>query len=245
MQEAISQLKEMKLRGMVEGIEEQLNNDEYKNLSFEQRVSLLVQKEYVIRKNRQLDTRLKRAGFRLEASIEGLIFNNNRNLDQERIFRLGNCEWIKSHQNMIITGPTGSGKTYLACAFGHRACLKGYRVKFYRFSRFFSEIEVARKAGKLLRFYANLGKIDVLVFDDWGINSINQSEALSLLEILEDRYQKRSTIISAQIPVEKWYDTIEDPTIADAILDRLVHNSHQFELTGQSIRKMQKNKGGT
>jgi DNA replication protein DnaC len=243
--QTIEQLREMKFSGFIEALEEQESNPEYHQLTFQERLTFLVQKEYLLRKNRQLTSRIKRANFRLDASIEGLSFRAGRNLDRERVLRLSECEWIRQRENIIITGPTGAGKSYLACAFGHRACLMGKRVKYFRFPRFLSELDIAMKAGKQLKFYSTLSKADVIIFDDWGITKIGQSHSLSLLEVLEDRYQTKSTIITAQIPVENWYDTIEDPTIADAILDRIVHHTHRFELTGQSIRKNPIKKGAT
>ncbi len=236
-QSTFDQLRELKLPGIYDELKDQLNNRDYLEMDFMERVALLVQREYLIRKNKQLAGRLKRAGFRLEACIEDISYRVGRNLDRGEINNLSECEWIRQHQNILITGPAGAGKTHIACALGHRACLRDFKVKYFRFPKFFTLIGVAKEKNRLLNFFESLAKLDLVILDDWAVCGIDQQKALDLLEIFEDRYHVKSTIVTSQFPVDTWHQKIEDPTLADAILDRLIHNSHRIEVEGKSIRK--------
>ena len=237
MTETIDKLKAMRLSGMVQGIREQTENPHYQNLSFEERLGHLVEREWLLREERRFARRLKEAGFRMRATVEELDFHAPRKLDRAFIMELAGCEWIKRYHNLIITGPTGVGKTYLACALGHRACVLGYRVKYYRVGRLLSELALARGDGSYLKLMKSLVKVELLILDDWGLKQLTKGEALDLLEVIEDRYQRGSTVIISQVPVDVWHQLIGEATIADAILDRLVHNAYQVEMEGESMRK--------
>lgn len=233
----LDKLKELKFLGMVKELEEQLKSKSYNSLSFEERLGLLVEQEVLDRENRRLNSRLKQASLKQQACIEDIDFRHPRNLDKSMMLNLANCKWIKEHHNILITGVTGVGKSYLGCALGHRACLEGFRTMYVRLSRLLSDLVVARGDGRYEKIMKNLAKVDLLIIDDWGLNKLNEQERRDFLEIMEDRYDLKSTIITSQVPVNKWHELIGDSTIADAILDRIVHNSYRIELKGESLRK--------
>jgi len=227
----------MKLLGMASALEEQSAMRECEQLSFEERLGLLVDREMTERSNRHLSVRLKRARLRQSAVAEDIDFKHARGLDRSMIMALLGCNWIRHHDNCLITGPTGAGKSYLACALANKACRDGFRVLYARSPRLFSELVIARADGSYGRKLQNLARIDLLVIDDWGVAPLSSENARDFLEILDDRYQSRSTLVSAQAPVDTWHQLIADPTLADAALDRLVHNAHRIQLTGESMRK--------
>jgi len=237
----LEKLRQLKLTGMVQGFADQLSTSSYDPLSFEERLGLLVDLETNERENRRLKTRLTQAKLRQKASIEDIDFATHRGLDRSLILSLANCKWITEGLNLIVTGPTGIGKSYLACAMGHKACLRGFTVKYFRVSRLFSELRIAEGDGSYPRMLKKLAKTQLLILDDWGLKSLNEKERNDLMEIIEDRHGITSTLIAAQLPIEKWHQIIGNPTIADAILDRIVHNAHQINLNGESMRKMKKN----
>ena len=237
MTETIEKLKAMRLSGMVEGIKEQAENPHYQDLSFEERLGHLVEREWLLREERRFARRLKEAGLRTRATVEELDFHAPRKLNRAFIMELAGCEWIRRYHNLIITGPTGVGKTYIACALGHRACMMGYRVKYCRVGRLLSQLALARGDGSYLKLMKTLVKVELLILDDWGLNQLSRSEALDLLEVIEDRHQRGSTVIISQVPVEVWHQLIGEATIADAILDRLVHNAYRVEMEGESMRR--------
>lgn len=234
----IEKLENLRLGGMLMALKEQQNMD-LGNLSFEERLGLLVDREAVERDNRRLKTRLRQARLRHQACVEDIDFKHPRGLDKSLIMRLAECSWLQHHQNMIITGPTGAGKSYLACAFAQKACRSGYTASYQRVSRLFEEINLAKGDGRYVKLMAGLAKVDLLVLDDFGLQPLNREQRHDLLEILEDRYQVRSTLVASQLPHEHWHEQIGDPTLADAILDRLIHNAHiiQLKLKGGSMRK--------
>lgn len=238
----LDKLKELKFWGMIKALEEQLEGRGANKMSFEERLGLLVDREIEERDNRKLKTRLRQAKFKQQACIEDLEFKASRNLDRSTVLGLAKCKWIKEHHNILITGLTGVGKSYLACALGHKACLEGFKTVYVRVTRLLSELGVARGDGRYEKMMMSLSKADVLILDDWGLNKLNDRERRDFLEIMEDRYELRSTIITSQVPVGKWHDLVGDSTIADAILDRIVHNSYRIELKGESMRK---NKSGS
>jgi len=209
-------------------------------LAFEERFGLLLDREATERANRRLATRLKQARLRQEACIEDIDFRQPRGLDKAGLLALANCRWIDHHDNCLVIGPTGAGKTYLACAFAQKACREGYVVRYHRLPRLFSELAIARGDGRYPRVLANLARADLLVLDDWGLTPLTPEARRDLLEILEDRYQRRSTLVASQLPVAHWHELIGDPTLADALLDRLVHNAHTITLKGESMRKQNK-----
>jgi DNA replication protein DnaC len=210
-------------------------------LAFDERFGLLVDAEWIDRQNKRLARNLREAKLRLsDACIEGIDYPARRKLDKAVIRGLASCAWIHEHHNVVITGPTGVGKTYIACALAQQACRKGYRVLYRRVPRIFDEILLTRADGTYPRWLAKVARFDVVVLDDWGLVPLAESERRDLLEIMEDRYGNRSTILTSQVPVEQWHDQVGDPTIADAFCDRLLHNAHRIELHGPSRRQEKK-----
>jgi DNA replication protein DnaC len=236
----LDKLRELRFLGMLKGLQEQLHSKNVKKMSFEERLGLLVDQELLERENRKLKTRLSQAKLKQNACIEDIDFKHPRNLNKSTVMSLANCKWIKDHHNILITGLTGVGKSYLACALGNKACLEGYRSMYVRVSRLLSDLAVARGDGRYEKVMKSLSRVDLLILDDWGLNKLNEQERRDFLEIMEDRYDLKSTIITSQIPVNKWHELIGDSTIADAILDRIVHNSYRLELKGESMRKNKK-----
>ncbi len=235
----LDQLAELKLHGMAKAFEEQLSMSDVSELSFDERLGLLVEREATERASRRLTARLRRAKLREQAAIEDIDWRVRRGLDKGQILRLASCQWIAEHLNVLITGKAGVGKTFLACAFGHKACREGYTALYLRVPRLFRALAIARGDGsyeKLLKRYA---RTDLLVLDDWGLAPLGPTDRRDLLEILEDRYGARSTIVASQLPVKSWYEVIGDPTLADAILDRLVHNAYRVAMDGDSMRSNQ------
>jgi DNA replication protein DnaC len=210
---------------------------EMDNLSFEERLGLLVDEEITARENRRLESRLKQAKLRQAAMIEDLNLRKHRGLDRSVLSALAALKWIRSHQNILIIGKTGSGKTYLACALAHKACREGFTAFYQRATRMFEELGLARGDGRYPKVLSALFKKDVLLIDDLGLNTLTPENRHDLLEIVEERYERKSTIITSQLPVENWHEIIGEPTIADAILDRIVHNAHRINLKGGSMRK--------
>ena len=211
------------------------------DLAFDERFGLLVDAEWIDRQNKRLARNLREAKLRLsDACIEGIDYPPRRKLDKAVIRSLASCTWVHEHQNVVITGPTGVGKTYIACALAQQACRKGYRALYRRVPRIFDEILLARADGTYPRWLAKVARFDVVVLDDWGLVPLADSERRDLLEIMEDRYGNRSTILTSQMPVEQWHDQVGDPTIADAFCDRLLHNAHRIELHGPSRRQEKK-----
>jgi DNA replication protein DnaC len=228
----------MKLHGMAEGLREQMKNPEYKDLSFEERFSLLVDRERLYRENRQLKTLASKAHFRHpSACFEDIDFRARRGIAKDALFKLCQNEWIKSRNNLILIGPTGVGKTFIACALGNAAIRQGISAFYVRMPRLARELKVARADGSYAKLLQRLQRMKLLIIDDWGLNPFTDEERRDFLEIMEDRHQTRSTIVASQLPLDLWHDSIGDPTFADAICDRIVHNAHKVILTGESMRK--------
>ena len=237
----IEKLIAMKLTGMAEGLQEQISTPAYKDLDFEERLGILVDKEKLHRENRQLKILLAHAHLRHpNACCENIDFRTRRGLAKDMLLRLAQNEWIHRHQNVIIVGPTGAGKTFIACALGNAAVRQGIRTIYLRLPRLAQELKVARADGSFAKLLARLQRIRLLIIDDWGMNSFTDEERRGFLEIMEDRYGVRSTIIASQFPIDTWHDVIGDPTLADAICDRIVHNAHKIILKGgeESMRKI-------
>lgn len=232
----LDQLSDLKLHGMVKALQEQLSMPEISDLSFEERLGLLVERESTERANRRLTTQLRKAKLREQAAIEDIDWRTRRNLDKGQMLRLASCQWIADHLNVLITGKAGVGKTFLGCALGHKACREGYKVLYLRIPRLFRDLAIARRDGRYERLMKSYARTDLVILDDWGLAPIGAEERRDLLEILEDRYGRRSTLVTSQLPVESWYETIGDPTLADAILDRLVHGAYKIALEGDSMR---------
>ncbi len=236
----MEKLRELKLSGMVKALEEQNASDNYKKLSFDERLGYLVDNEKLIRDNKRTAGRIRQAKLKQQACIEDIDIKAQRGLDRSMILSLAKCQWIKEHHDIIITGLTGVGKTYIACAFAHRACLEGYKTMYKRLPRLIEELSIARADGTYPKLLERISKMDLLVIDDWGLFKLESQQARDFLEIIEDRYELRSTIISSQVPVKEWHQLIENSTVADAILDRLVHGTYRIEMKGESLRKNKK-----
>jgi DNA replication protein DnaC len=229
---------------MARALETQLELKDARELSFDERLGLLIDAEVITRQNKSLDTRLKAARLRLPASLEDLDIRASRGLDRSVIAALGNCDWIQSHQNVLIIGPTGAGKTYLACALAQKACRNGFSVSYFRAPILFQDLAVAKADGRYRRLLHSISKRDLIILDDFALAPLTDEQRRDLLEVMEQRYDSRSTILATQLPLDHWHDVIGDPTIADAILDRIVHNSHTLLLRGESMRKKKTEKEG-
>ena len=236
----LDKLKALRLEAMATSYLEQQQTPDRAELSFDERFGLLVDAEYLTRENKRLATRLREARLKLsQACVEDIDYPAKRELEKAVIRQLASCRWIEEHQHVLITGLTGTGKTYLACALVNQACRKGYRALYYRASRLFDDLVLARATGTHARLLGKLARMDVLALDDWGLRPIGEQERHDWLEILEDRYGARSTLVTSQLPPEKWHDRLGEPTLADAILDRLLHRAHRIALKGPSRRKEQ------
>lgn len=240
-QQTLDKLNRLKLWGMSQAFEEQLALPSLHDLAFEERLDLLAEKEILIRENRKLTNRLRLARLRQNAVLEDLDYKTPRGLDKSVILSLANGEWVKHHQNIIIIGPTGVGKSYLACALAHKACREGFTALYQRLPRLLQELSAGKGDGQYLKVLEKLAKINVLIIDDWGLVTLNETQRRDLMEIIDDRYEKSSTLITSQIPIVKWHELIGDPTIADGILDRLLHNAHKITMKGASMRKKLEN----
>jgi len=233
----IENLKKLRLKGVVEALENQMRNPEIKSLLFEERLALLIANEISLRENNRLQSRLRKARFKQQACIQDVTFEVSRKLDKILFLSFENCQWIKAHRNILITGATGTGKSYLAEALAHNACLKGFSSYRVQLPRFLHELIAAKADGSYLKKQVELAKVDVLILDDFAAFPLTDENRRDLLEIVDDRYNKKSTIITSQLLVKDWHDAIGERTLADAILDRLIHNSHRIALEGDSLRK--------
>lgn len=240
-EQTLRKLNEMRLYGLAKAFEEKTQRPDHQDLSFEEFFGLLVDEEHVYRRNQRQRRLLQLAKLKFpSACLENIDYKANRYLSKSKIIALQNNEWLGNHQNIIITGPTGVGKSYLACAFGQWACRHGLPVLYYRFPRLLGSVLAARGEGNYLRHLQKLAKIHLLIIDDFGLNSMTETDRKDLLEIVEDRYTVGSTIITSQLPTKDWHEYIGDPTVADAICDRLFPVSHKFEMKGGSMRKPDK-----
>ncbi len=240
----IDHMRNLRFFGMARALEAQLDSKEARELSFEERLGLLLDAEMVARENKSLEGRLKTAKLRLSASLEDLELRASRGLDRGVIASLGTSDWVLSKQNVLITGPTGAGKTYLACALAQKACRLGFSVLYFRAPILFQDLSVSKADGRYRRLLASIAKRNLIVVDDFALSPLTDEQRRDLLELLEQRYESSSTIIASQLPLEHWHEVIGDPTIADAILDRLIHNAHQLHLRGESMRKKKNDKNG-
>jgi DNA replication protein DnaC len=234
----LEKLRGLRLGALADSWLEQQGNADLQTLGFDERLAMLVDAEWLDRQNKKLARNLREAKLRLgQAVVEDIDYPTKRKLEKTVIRQLATCTWVEAHQNIIITGATGSGKTFIACALAQQACRKGYRALYRRVPRLFHELALVHADGTYPRFLAKLARIDVLVLDDWGLVPLGDTERRDLLEIIEDRYGNRSTILTSQLPSKSWHDHVGDPTIADAICDRLLHNAHKIDLKGESRRK--------
>jgi len=234
-------LSQMRLKGLLSAYLRQQSDPAVKDLSFEERFGLLIDFEWTNRQNRRLNRLLKESGMPGHACIEDIDFNARRNLDRKLIQKLSSCEWLLHHQNIMVFGPTGVGKTYLSCALGHSACRMDYSVRYFRVSKLMEKLQIARGDGTYFKTLGSIKRAKLLILDDWGLKPLSSTECTELLELFEDRFNTGSTIISSQLPLEHWNHALTEPTLADAILDRIVHNAHKIFLKGESMRKAKSN----
>jgi DNA replication protein DnaC len=237
-QHTLQQLHSLRLVGMADAFEQQLNQpNTYDELGFTERFSLLVNNETTCRDNRKISRLLKQAKLRLNAQPADINYRARRGLNKDTMAQLLQLDWIQHHRNLLIEGPTGTGKTFLACALGQTACERGLSVRYFRATRLFETLTVSHGDGSFGRLLIQLAKIDLLIIDDWGLDVLSQQQRNDLLEIIEGRHGHGATLITSQLPTPHWHDAIGDPTLADAILDRLLHNATKIQLKGESLRK--------
>lgn len=240
-EQTLTKLRAMKLSGMASGYADQAGMPEAHALPFDDRFGLLVDQEETDRKNRRYQGRLRTAKLREKANFEDLDLSPGRGLDKSVMLALASCEWVASKQHILITGPTGAGKTFVSCALAHKAMQHGYSARYARLPRLLQEMQLAKTAGKYLDLLATLARIDVLVIDDWGLAPLDGEQRRDFLELVEDRYGTRSLLMSSQLPVDQWFDAVGDATIADAIMDRIIHCAHRLDLRGEESGRKKKN----
>jgi len=239
-QPTLEKLEAMRLHGMAQALRELAGNEASRELTFEDRLALLVDRQFTWRQNEALQARLRRAKLRTNASVEDIDYRAARGLDKTLVRSLAaESAWVERHENIFVCGPTGVGKSYLACALAHKACRDGYSAYYTRAAALFRDLALARADGSLRSFLLRLSRVDVMVVDDWAMTPLTESEARDFWEICEDRCQSRSLVLTSQLPVAKWHQQIGDSTVAEGILDRIVHRAHRIELRGESMRKNQ------
>jgi DNA replication protein DnaC len=237
----LEKLTTLRFTGMAAALGDQMQMNSLDDLGFEERLGILLDREMAVRQTRAMNTRLRKARLRQDGCIEDINFRHPRGLDKSLVMRLADCQWIKEHNNLLITGPTGVGKTYLACAFAQKACREGYSTLYLRITKLFEDLALAKGDGRYLKLLTAFAKADLLVLDDYGLEQLGRDQRHDLLEILEDRHGLKSTLVTSQLPIDHWHEQIGDPTLADAILDRLVHSAHKIKLNGESMRKKNAN----
>jgi DNA replication protein DnaC len=237
-EQTLGTLRRLKLNGMAKAFEQQHQDPNMHALSFEDRFSMIVDREAVNRENKRLSRLLRAAKLRQHACVEDINYKHKRGLERSQMVSLSTCDWIRAKQNLLLVGPTGTGKSYIACALGNAACRQGLSVFYIRATRLFEELKIAHGDGSFGKKLLQLTKVDLLILDDWGISPLDRTERQDLLEIIEERHGLKSTMITSQLPIEHWHSAyIQDATIGDAVLDRLLHSAHQIQLKGESMRK--------
>jgi DNA replication protein DnaC len=244
-QETLEKIKKLKLSGMARAYQTSLESDILSKLSADELITMLVEAEWDDRLNRNIERRLRNARFRYQSSIENIDYNADRNLDRNQMMRFAECTYIGRQENILITGSTGIGKSHLATALGHQACTLGYKVYYANMAKLFSKLKMGKADGSYMREISRIERQDLLILDDFGLVPIDNQNRSALMEIIEDRHKKASMIITSQLPVNCWHEVIGEKTIADAILDRIVHDAHRIELKGESLRKTRINLKGT
>ncbi|HYK63064.1 MAG TPA: IS21-like element helper ATPase IstB [Bryobacteraceae bacterium] len=242
-QQTLDKLHAMKLYGLAEAFRAQLETTEASQFSFEERFALLVDQQWLWKENRALARRLRAAHLKELGVIEDVDYQHPRGLDRKLVRTLSSSDWVRQHQSVLLLGPTGIGKTWLACALAQKACRDGFSVLHKRTSELFRELAVAHADGRIGQMLLRLSRIDVLLLDDFAMAPLKDAERRDFLEICDDRYQRRAMILTSQMPVAHWHEQIGDPSIADSILDRLIHNAYRIELKGESLRKKRRKPG--
>ena len=242
LEQTMEQLRELKLYGVLAALEQQINTIESHQLSFEERFSLLIDREIMDRGNRRITDLLRKARLRHLSCVEDIDYQHPRGLEKSKMAVLISCDFIRHHQNLLITVPTGCGKSWLACAIGQQACRQRLSVRYIRMAKLLEELRISHADGTYIKLLNHFAKFELLILDDFGLDPLGRQDQLDLLELIEDRYQLKSTLITSQIAIKHWHDYIGEPTIADAVMDRLINQSHQLELklTGDSMRKDKK-----
>jgi DNA replication protein DnaC len=238
-QHTLEKLHSLRLTGMAAAFEQQLAQPAAQELAFEERLGLSVAQEILYRDNRRLTRLLKAAKLRVNACVEDIDYQHPRGIDRSQMSALSSCQWVQRQQNLCITGPTGSGKTWLSCALGNQACRQGFSVRYFRLPRLFEQLRIAHGDGSYPRLMNQLARADLLILDDWAIQKMAATQRNDLMEIIEDRHGLKATLIASQLPIDHWHDYIGEATLSDAILDRLLHNAHRLPLKGDSMRKKQ------
>jgi DNA replication protein DnaC len=236
----LDKMKQMKLFGMHGAFKTAIETGKCDEYTIDQFIAQLIEAEWDDRQNRKIERGIRNARFRYKASVENIIYDQARNIEQNKMMRLFDCSFIKKGESLLITGSTGVGKSYIASALGYQACIEGYRVMYYNTAKLFARLKMAKADGSYLKEMARLERQHLLILDDFGLQSFDNQNRMILLEIIEDRHGKGSVLITSQVPVSGWYDIIGEKTVADAILDRLVHDAHRIELQGESMRKIRK-----
>lgn len=236
----LTKMKQMKFYGMHGAFKTAIETGKTDDYTLDQFVSMIIDAEWDDRTNRRIERMIRNARFHYKASVENIIYDESRNIDQLKILRLAECEYIGENENVLITGSTGVGKSYIATALGYQACIQGYRVMYFNATKLFSMLKIAKADGSYLKTLAKLERQNMIIIDDFGLQPLDSQNRIALLEIIEDRHNKGSMIVTSQIPVKAWYDIIGEKTIADAILDRLIHQSQRIELSGESMRRKRK-----
>jgi DNA replication protein DnaC len=235
----LDSLVQLGLHGMAQGFQDLERQSEAAALSHSDWLALLLEREVTLRRQKRFESRARAAGLRHLASVEDVDYRAARGLNRALFLKLAGCDWIRARHGLLITGPCGVGKSWLACALGQKACREDFSVAYHRAPRLFAALALARGDGRYAKLLKALARVDLLILDDWGPEKLDDDRRRDLLEIVEDRYERRSTLVTSQVPVDRWYEIIGNPTIADAILDRLVHNAYRIELSGESLRRRQ------
>ncbi|MBF4519574.1 IS21-like element helper ATPase IstB [Flavobacterium plurextorum] len=240
----VTKMKQMKLHGMHNAFKTAIESGKTDHYTLDQFISMMIDAEWDERHNRRIERSIANARFHYKSNIESINFDQSRNIDRNLILRLAECNFVEKNENVLITGSTGVGKSFLGTALGYQACIEGYKVSYFNTSKLFAKLKMAKADGTYLRELAKIQRQDVIILDDFGLQALDNHNRITLLEIIEDRHNNGSIIVTSQIPVQGWYDIIGEKTIADAILDRLIHQSHRVELHGESMRKKKSiNKG--
>lgn len=236
-QQTLDHLRRLRLGGMIDALQQQREQPNTHDLSFEERFAFLVEREILHRENKRLARLLKEARLRVNACVENIDYRHPRGLERSKMASLSQLGWVLEAQNLCLTGPTGSGKTWLACALGNQACRRGLSVRYLRLPRLFEQLRIAHGDGSYARLLAQLLRTELLILDDWGMQKVTAQQRQDLMEIIEDRHGRRSTLIASQLPIDHWHEYIGEATLADAILDRLLHGAHRITLSGESMRR--------